>query len=191
MAVTIEFFFDISSPYSYLAATQIDRLGQRAGAPVRWRPFLLGGVFKSTGNQPPAVLPARVPYLLEDLKRWAAHYGVPFQFPSIFPMNSLHAMRALVTLEDAAVPEAAMGLFTAYWVDNHDLTRPEVLANVLGEEPVVLAMRPEIKQELRQSTEEAIARGAFGAPTIFVGEQMFFGNDRLPFVEAAVRQAMV
>ncbi len=181
--MNIEFFFDVASPYSYFAATQIGALGQRVGLPVVWRPFLLGGVFRAVGNQPPASLPARAPYLLADLHRWAAHYDVPFAFPSIFPMNSLLAMRALTAVPQEGRPEAALMLFRAYWVDNQDLTRPEVIARHLGEQPVVAAVDPDIKGELKATTDEAVQRGAFGAPTIFIGEEMFFGNDRLHFVE--------
>lgn len=190
----IEFFFDITSPYSYLAATQIGAIGQRTGLPVVWRPFLLGGVFRAVGNQPPAALAARAPYLLTDLHRWARHYEVPFAFPSVFPMNTLLTQRALTAIPQAGRQEAALLLFKAYWVDNHDLTRPEVVASIVGERPAMAAVDPDIKDQLRATTSEAIERGAFGAPTIFVGEEMFFGNDRLHFVEAAaakVAQAMV
>jgi len=189
MNATIEFFFDISSPYSYLAATQIDGVGARLGVPVTWRPFLLGGVFKAVGNQPPATLPARGRYMLADLHRWAAAYEVPFSFPSTFPMNTLLAMRALTALEPAQRPDATLALYRAYWGDDRDLTRPEVLADIIGEMPVARAVTPEVKGALRATTEEAVARGAFGAPTIFVGDKMFFGNDRLHFVVAAVRGA--
>ena len=185
----IEFFFDISSPYSYFAATQIGALGRRVGLPVQWRPFLLGGVFRAVGNQPPAALPARAPYLLKDLHRWSAHYGVSFAFPSIFPMNSLLAMRALTAVPDEGRQEAALSLFTAYWVDNQDLTRPEVVARFIGQDALVKAVDPDIKVQLRATTDEAVKRGAFGAPTIFVGEEMFFGNDRLHFVETAAQKA--
>ena len=188
--MNIEFFFDVSSPYSYFAATQINAIGQRVGLPVVWRPFLLGGVFRSVGNQPPAALPARVPYLLKDLHRWAAHYGEPFSFPSIFPMNSLLAMRALTAVSEEGRSEAAMSLFRAYWANNQDLTRPEVIARLIGEAPVVAAVDPDIKGQLRTTTDEAVERGAFGAPTIFLGREMFFGNDRLHFVERAA-QAIV
>lgn len=182
--MNIEFFFDVGSPYSYLAATRIDAIGHRVGLPVRWRPFLLGGVFRSVGNQPPAILPARAPYLLQDLHRWSRYYGEPFAFPSSFPMNSLLAMRVLTAVPEAGRAEASLALFRAYWVDNKDLTRPEVIARLLGEAPVVAAVDPGIKAELRATTDEAVERGAFGAPTVFLGEEMFFGNDRLHFVEA-------
>ncbi|MFT5684478.1 MAG: 2-hydroxychromene-2-carboxylate isomerase [Myxococcota bacterium] len=192
--MSIEFFFDIASPYSYLAATQIGAIGQRVGLPVLWRPFLLGGVFRAVGNQPPATLTARAPYLMADLYRWAKHYDVPFAFPSVFPMNSLLAMRALTAVPPLGRPEAALSLFQAYWANNLDLTRPEVIARLIGEGPTMAAVDPDIKGQLRSATEQAVERGAFGAPTIFVGEEMFFGNDRLHFVEAAAKkiaQAMV
>ena len=128
-----------------------------------------------------------MPYLLKDLHRWSAHYGVPFAFPSIFPMNSLLAMRALTAVPEAGRPEASLALFQAYWADNQDLTRPEVIARLIGEAPVVAAVDPDIKGQLRAVTDEAVERGAFGAPTIFVGDEMFFGNDRLHFVEAAAK----
>jgi 2-hydroxychromene-2-carboxylate isomerase len=185
--MSIEFFFDVGSPYSYFAATRIDAIGHRVGLPVRWRPFLLGGVFRSVGNSPPAMLPARAPYLLQDLQRWSSHYSEPFAFPSSFPMNSLLAMRVLTAVPEAERPEASMALFRAYWVDNQDLTRPEVIARLVGEAPVLAAVDPDIKLQLRTTTDEAVGRGAFGAPTVFVGEEMFFGNDRLIFVEAHAR----
>ena len=108
----------------------------------------------------------------------------PLAFPSTFPMNSLLAMRALTAVPAAGRAEAALALFRGYWVDNLDLTRPEVLARLIGEEPVVRAVSPDTKGQLRATTDEAVARGAFGAPTVFLGEAMFFGNDRLHFVEA-------
>ena len=184
---TIEFFFDVASPYTYLATTQIDAVGARAGATVRWRPFLLGGVFRATGNQPPAAVASRQPWLLRDLFLWAEHYGVPFQFPACFPINALLPMRAIAGFDEAEIPAVAARIFRAYWVDGQDPSDPAVLTALLGEEAVARASAPEVKERLRQNTDEAVARGAFGAPTMFIGDQMFFGNDRLHFVEAAAR----
>lgn len=184
---TIEFFFDIASPYSYLASTQVEGLSARTGAAVRWRPFLLGGVFRAVGNTPPVALAARQPYLLKDLYRWAAHYGVPFNFPSFFPVNSLVPMRALAGLPEAEVPAAAAALFRAHWAEERDPSDAAVLTDLLGAERVALASAGEVKAALRETTDEAVRRGAFGAPTFFVGDEMFFGNDRLHFVEAAAR----
>lgn len=184
---SIEFFFDIASPYSYLASTQVDALAARVGVPVRWRPFLLGGVFRAVGNQPPVALAARQPYLLKDLTRWAAHYGVPFDFPSFFPVNSLVPMRALAGLPEAAVPAAAAALFEAHWALGRDPSDAAVLSELIGAEAVARASDGTVKAALRETTDEAVQRGAFGAPTFFVGDEMFFGNDRLHFVEAAAR----
>ena len=187
MTTTIEFFFDVASPYSYLAATQIEAVGGRAGVAVHWRPFLLGGVFRATGNQPPVSVAQRRPYLLRDLARWADRYGVPFVFPDFFPINSLVPMRALAALSDVALPSAARRLFDAHWVAGYDPSDVPKLTALLGEHSVARASDPEVKARLRANTEEAVSRGAFGAPTMFVGDEMFFGNDRLRFVEEAAR----
>lgn len=189
MPRTIEFFFDFASPYTYLAATQIEAVAQRAGAELIWRPFLLGGVFKSVGNAPPAVLAPRGAYMLQDLGRWARFYGVPLRFPSTFPVNSLLAMRALQGMSRAERPAAAHRVFHAHWVEDRDISDPAVLTPLLGEAALARANDPEVKDRLRRTTEEAVTRGAFGAPTFFVGETMFFGNDRLQFVEQAASEA--
>lgn len=187
MPVEIEFFFDIVSPYSYLASTQMAGLATRSGAQVRWRPFLLGGVMKAVGNEPPGNLPPRAVYMLRDLQRWAAAYRVPFTWPHVFPLNTLATQRVLCSLEEAEVPALAARLFHAYWVDGMDLSQPAVLSGLVGIERMARSGDPANKARLLANTQEAVARGAFGAPTLFVGDQMFFGNDRLPFVEQAVR----
>ena len=195
MSATIEFFFDIGSPYSYLAATQMEALGARTGAEIRWRPFLLGGVFKAVGNRPPAALAEKGSWMLGDLARWAAHYGVPFAMSSHFPVNSLLPMRALTALEarePSRVPALALALYRDYWVDDVDVSTAEAVADAavrVGLEAAPLlegAVAQATKDCLRETTEEAIARGAFGAPTFFVGDAMFWGNDCLHFVEAEV-----
>lgn len=192
---TIEFFFDIGSPYSYLAATQIEGLGARSGATVLWRPFLLGGVFKSVGNTPPAALAPKASWMLDDLPRWAEQYGVGFALSRHFPINSLLPMRALTAaadLDPERLPPFATALYADYWVDDIDVSTPEAVeaaASRVGLDATRLLERAadeEVKARLRQVSEEAVARGAFGAPTFFVGEAMFWGNDRMHFVEAAV-----
>jgi len=199
--VFAEFFFDIGSPYSYLAASQMDELGARTGARIWWRPFLLGGVFKATGNVPPATLPARAPVMLTDLMRWAAHYGIPLAFPSYFPGNMLQTQRALIAAErasgEASMRRFAARLFTAYWAEGVDVSRPGVLEDLADEVEldgaalVAATADPSIKQALLDATQSAVERGAFGAPTFFVGQELFFGNDRLMFVEAALRPRSV
>lgn len=192
-ARTVEFFFDIGSPYSYLAATQLTALSERTGAHIRWRPFLLGGVFKASGNDMPARVAAKASYMLQDLSRWATLYDVPFDFPPIFPLNTLRTQRVLAAvgkhLGEAAADDAALALFEAYWVRGKDVSQDDVIRlalDAIGLDASALlsaADSPEVKDALRASTEEAVARGAFGAPTMFVGDAMFFGNDRLPLLE--------
>ena len=189
----IEFFFDVGSPYSYLAATQIGGIGGRTGAEVRWRPFLLGGVFKDTGNEMPARVPSKARYMLADLARWGEHYGVPIRVPpSRFPLSTLAAQRALTSValsRPEKVPDFALGLFRAYWADDRDVSQPDVVSDVAGacglDGPAVLAAsgQQETKDALRRWTGEAVERGAFGAPSIFVGDSLYWGNDRLDLLE--------
>lgn len=199
----IEFFFDVVSPFSYLASTQVRGLSERTGVGVVWRPFFLGGVMKATGNQPPASLPARAPYLVKDVGRWARHYGVPMGFPGVFPALTLVAQRALITLESdpEALERHARELFAAYWVEGLDVSDGTVLGRLVPPELLAAAATDGAKARLREVTEEAVRRGAFGAPTFFlvqddVGgageglrESMYFGNDRLHFLEGAALRA--
>ncbi len=178
----IEFFFDIGSPYTYLAFHRLAALDAAVQQHIEYRPFLLGAVFKAVGNTPPAMIPSRGQYMLRDLNRWAERLGIPFSFPPFFPINSLLPMRALCSFSPSDLPEQASGVFHGYWAENRDVSQPEVLTSILGAEPVAAASRDAVKQRLRANTEEAVARGAFGAPTFFVGQEMFFGNDRIDFV---------
>lgn len=191
----IEFFFDIGSSYSYLAATQMAGVAGRTGLPVRWRPFLLGGVFKATGNDMPARLPAKAKWMLHDMALWAKHYGIGFRVPSRFPLITLRTQRALCAAErsaPASVPAFALELFRAYWVDNEDVTTDPVIgararAAGLEADAIIAAIdAPETKDLLRASTEEAVRRGSFGAPSLFVGDALFWGNDRIPLLETYV-----
>lgn len=187
MAPVVDFFYDISSPYSYLASTQIEAIVADCGAEVVFRPLLLGGLFKSIGNQAPAFLEPRGKYLFTDLARWATYYGVPFSFPSVFPANTVTAMRALVAMAPEDRPGPTHALFRAYWAEGRDPKDPALLEHVFGAEALARASDPEVKQALVDATAEAEARGAFGAPTFFVGDAMYFGNDRLPFLEQHLR----
>lgn len=192
MAV-IELFFDIGSSYSYLAATQMAQVTARTGVPVRWRPFLLGAVFKATGNEMPARVPPKARWMLHDMTLWAHHYGIPFRVPSRFPLITLRTQRALAGVERsphaAALPAFALGLFTAYWAEDQDVTTDAVIgaaatAAGLDAATVIAAIdAPETKELLRATTDEAVRRGAFGAPAMFVGEALFWGNDRIPLLE--------
>jgi 2-hydroxychromene-2-carboxylate isomerase len=193
-----DFFFDVGSPYSYLAATQVPGLRERTGAVVRWRPFLLGGAFQLTGNEMPARVAAKARYMLADLHRWAEQYGVPFRMSSHFPVNTLSAQRTLLAADELhgqeAVEKLAMELFEAMWVDDEDVSSGDCIAfrvNRCGLDAQKLAARigeDELKQRLKDVTAEAVERGAFGAPTFFVGDAMFWGNDRLHMVEEHLKK---
>ena len=194
MTKTVEFFYDFGSPTVYLAATQLPDIAASVGATIDWRPMLLGGVFKSTGNQSPVVVPAKAAYMNNDLKRFAKRYGVPFRFNPHFPINTLALMRGAVAYQDDAVASSTYrdAIFTAIWVEARNLNEPDVIGQVLsaaGLDPAELMNRigqQAVKDQLIANTEEAVNRGVFGAPTFFVGEQMFFGQDRLDFVTEAL-----
>lgn len=188
MPTEVEFFYDVVSPYSYMAATQIEAIAADCDARVIWRPFLLGGLFNAVGNAPPAFLAPRGAYLFKDLRRWSAHYGVPWALPNPFPTRTLTAQRALIAMEPAARPEPSLALFRAYWAEGRDIGDESVLVDVIGADAVARASDPEVKKALVDATVEIEKRGAFGAPTFYVGDEMFFGNDRLPFLEQHLRQ---
>jgi 2-hydroxychromene-2-carboxylate isomerase len=192
---TIEFFFDFGSPTTYLAHTQLPRIAAETGAQLVHRPMLLGGVFKATGNASPVTVPAKGRWMMQDIARWAAHYGVPFVFNPHFPINTLLLMRGAVGLQ-LKRPEAAAAyidaIFQALWVQPRDLgqvAEVEAVLAPLGITPadfIALTGDPEVKAALTAGTEAAVARGVFGAPTCFVGDAMFFGQDRLDFIRAAL-----
>lgn len=194
MTKTVEFFYDFGSPTVYLAATQLPAIAAAVGATIDWRPMLLGGVFKSTGNQSPVVVPAKAAYMNNDLKRFAKRYGVPFSFNPHFPINTLALMRGAVAYQDDVVVSSTYrdAIFRAIWVEARNLNEPDVIGQVLsdaGLDPAELMNRigqQTVKDQLIANTEEAVNRGVFGAPTFFVGEQMFFGQDRLDFVAEAL-----
>ena len=197
MAKTLEFFFDYASPYSYLACNQVEAVAQRTGAELRWRPFLLGAVFKATGNNTPTQVPAKGVYIAKDLQDWVSYLGLPaLVLPESFPINSLKANRlALVAAEQGKVAAFSHAAYRAAFAEGKDLSDPKVLAEVArgvgmdADKALAQMENQEIKDALRRNTDEALSRGVFGAPTFFVGDNMFFGNDRLMFVERALRKA--
>lgn len=191
----VEFFFDFGSPASYLAWTQMPRIARETGAALVCRPMLLGGVFKATGNASPVTVPAKGRWMMGDLARWAQRWGVPFAFNPAFPINTLTLMRGAVGLqqrEPARLAAYGDAVFAALWRDRRNLGDAAVLAQVLAEAGFdaaafeAMVADPAVKAALIANTEEAVARGVFGAPTCFVGEQMFFGQDRLDFVREAL-----
>jgi 2-hydroxychromene-2-carboxylate isomerase len=193
MGKALEFLFDVGSPASYIAYKRVPEVAARTGATVEYKPFLLGGVFKATGNHSPAEIPAKGRWTSVDLDRFARRHGVPFARNSFFPINTLHLMRGAAGLQDDPRFIAYLdAVFEAMWRDPKNLGDPLEMAPVLaragvgGDEFRALIERDDVKARLKATTEDAVARGAFGAPTFFVGDEMFFGQDRLDWVEEAL-----
>ncbi len=191
--MNFDFFYDLGSPYSYLASTQLEGIEARTGVAARLFPITLGGLRKTTGHQlPPA---AQLKYMAEDTARWAKQYGVPMQMPKAFPASTIKALRTLLAADRLGKQREAMrALFHTYWGEGNDLSDPAVLTRVLGAaglDGAVLVKatdEEEIKDQLRRNTSLALDRGVFGVPTFFVGERSFWGNDRMQFVEAELRK---
>ena len=195
----IEFFFDCSSPWTWLAFRNVQPVARELGVEVRWRPVLVGGIFNAVN---PSVyefrergVPAKQAYLRKDLADWARLAGISIRFPpTVFPVNSVKAMRGCLLLEpDGLLVPFAEAVFHAYWSDDRDISQDAVLAEICAgvdvepERFFAGIARPDIKERLRANTEEVIARGGFGSPTMFVGgDDMYFGNDRLGLVREAV-----
>ena len=193
MARTLEFYFDYGSPYSYLADTQVEIIARRTGAALARKPMLLGGVFKSTGNQSPMVIDQKAKWASSDLALWARFYGVPFQRNPHFPVNTLALMRGAAAAQiDGVFERYHPAMFKAMWVDGRNLNDMAEVGAVLTEAGIDASRMAgriqdqDVKDRLKATTDEAVARGVFGAPTSFVDDLMFFGNDRLPFVEMAL-----
>ena len=196
-AKTLEFHFDFGSPTAYLAATQVQRIADETGATLVWHPMLLGGVFKATGNHSPAELPQKSAWSGFDMPMWARHYGVPFQRNPFFPVNTLALMRGAAAAQiDGSFERYHPAVFKAMWVEGRNLNEMKEVASVLtsaGLDAAKFGARiqdQDVKDRLKATTEEAVARGVFGAPTCFVDKMMFFGNDRLPFVEMALKEEL-
>lgn len=195
MRKTLEFFFDLGSPTTYLAYTQLPGICAETGSQLVYQPILLGGIFKATGNASPVTITAKGRYLLQDLARYAKRYGVPLKFNPHFPINTLTLMRAVTGIQ-LRQPERFIDfidcLFRAIWVEGRNMGDPAVVAAVLAQhhfdpaQVLELTQDEEVKDALKHKTEEAIARGMFGAPAMFVGQQLFFGQDRLDFVREAL-----
>jgi 2-hydroxychromene-2-carboxylate isomerase len=195
----VDFFYDFSCPYAYLAHTQIEALCERAGAELVWRPMLLGGVFQAVGTvQVPfaAMTASKARHNAFDMMRWADHFDVPLTLPPTHPNRTVLALRATLAA-GAEIPRASKALFAAYWVHGRDVAQPEVVRDALdraglaGDALVARAEDPEIKAALRARTEEAVAHGVFGAPAFVVtapgvAGDLFWGQDRLDFVEKSL-----
>jgi 2-hydroxychromene-2-carboxylate isomerase len=198
MAKRLEFYFDCSSPWTYLAFTRVLDVIERTRADIIWKPVLVGGVFNAVNQdvyeRRAKPDPRKSAYYAKDLEDWANYVGISIGQPSVFPVNSVRAMRgALVAQDDGKLVAYARAVFEAYWGDLADISRDEVLAPIavkagLDEQAFFVGIASDsIKNRLRQATDELIARGGFGSPTMFVNEaDVYFGNDRLPLVEEAL-----
>jgi len=193
---SVDFYYDYGSPTAYLAWTQLPRICAAHGAQLVYKPFLLGGVFKATGNQSPVIIPAKAKWMFADLQRWSRHWGVPLTINPHFPFNTLELMRAAAGMQlrqPGRLDDFNRAIYTAIWVDAQNFKQPEVVAAALakaGFDPAqiaALSADEEVKAALRANTEEAVARGVFGAPTMFVGGELFWGQDRLFMLEEALR----
>jgi 2-hydroxychromene-2-carboxylate isomerase len=197
---TVELFYDHSSPWTFLAFTRIEELCARHHARPVWKPILVGGIFNSVN---PSVyetranpVPAKARYMLKDLGDWARLYGLKIIFPpSVFPVKSVKSLRAaLVAEEHGKLPAWSRRVFEAYFSEDRDISRDDVLREIArdvgldAEEILEKIARPDLKERLRANTDECIRRGGFGSPTILIGDDLYFGNDRLPLVEAALRR---
>ncbi len=198
----IEFFFDCSSPWTYLAFHNIQPVAKEVGATISWRPILVGGIFNTINPTVYASrdkpVPEKARYLAKDLADWARLAGLPIKWtPSVFPVNSVKAMRGCVYLGEAhgnaAMVPFARAAFEAYWGEDRDISQDAVLAGVCERAGVDAGALMQgindqrVKDLLKANTDEVMRRGGFGSPTIFVnGTDMYFGNDRLPLIRAAL-----
>jgi len=197
MSKSIEFYFDFGSPTAYLAYTQLPQIAAAAGAELIYKPVLLGGIFQSTHNASPMMVPAKGKYMLLDLSRFARRYGVPLKFNPHFPINTLQLMRGAAGVQ-LRLPQRFAAyvdvLYRAMWVDGLNLGDAAVLGEVLAQggfdpqEILGLASDAAVKEHLKNETEAAVKRGLFGVPAMFVDGAMFFGQDRLDFVREALQQ---
>jgi 2-hydroxychromene-2-carboxylate isomerase len=192
----VEFLFDYGSPFSYLASLQVEGFARRNSATVVYTPILLGAVLKATGNKSPMTVPAKGRYMATELRRWAERYGVPFK-PNPYPFmsNTLRLMRVAVAAQQSGFfPLYHAAVYRAVWAEAQDLGGEVTLRKLIeragapATDLMAAAERQEVKDVLRRNTERAVERGVFGAPTFFVGEEMFWGNDRFDFVEEALRR---
>jgi 2-hydroxychromene-2-carboxylate isomerase len=193
---TLEFFYDFVSPYSYLAATQVEALAARHGAVVRWRPMFLGGLFKSVGTEGVPLAkapPAKQRYLVRDMGDWADYYHVPWRWPSTFPVRTLLPLRLALAVDESLIAPLSLALFRAYWQADRDISEPDVVMDVARQAGVSSALvqkvadgDPAAKAALAANTDEAARAGMFGAPSFRVRGQVYWGQDRLPMVERAL-----
>jgi 2-hydroxychromene-2-carboxylate isomerase len=197
MAGPIEFYFEFSSPYGYIASHLAEDLGQRLGREVVWRPFLLGPVFKATGQAPLVDIPMKGEYSRRDFVRSAGFHGVPFRMPTKFPIGTVAALRAFYWVHDRDPAQAralAKALYRAFFAEDRDISAPETvieIAKSVGVDAGALASAladPAVKDRAKAEVDAALANGVFGSPYFIVDGEPFWGNDRIPMLEAWVKR---
>lgn len=195
VAREVEFLFDFGSPTAYLAYTQLPKIAAQRKAKILWRPILLGGVHKASGNNSPISVPAKGRWMFHDIARWAKRYGVAYQMNPHFPINTVALMRAAVGVQ-TKMPDQFMHfvdvVYKAVWAEARNMGDAAEVGSVLraadldAEHILALTGEQDVKDLLKSNSDNAVARGVFGAPTFFVGEELFFGQDRLEFVAEAL-----
>jgi 2-hydroxychromene-2-carboxylate isomerase len=195
---SLDVYFDISSPWTYLAYENLLKMQAELGFDIAWKPILVGGIFNtinpSVYQSRETPVPAKAAYMKKDLADWARATGIKILFPpSVFPVNSVKAMRGCIWLDgQGTMVDFARAAFKAYWSDDLDISQDAVLSDLceqVGVDPggfFAAIADPAIKDQLKANTEAAMARGAFGSPTMVIGDDLFFGNDRLALVRAAL-----
>jgi len=198
----VEYFFDCSSPWTYLSFTRIERICNRQNAKLIWRPILVGGVFnavnQSVYEQRANPVPVKMKYYQKDLADWASFHGITIGNPPVFPVNSVKAMRGcFVALEQGCISEYVGKVFKAYWTDLKDISQDPVISEIVDscqmnqDDFFRCISHDDYKQKLRMNTEELIERGGFGSPTMFVDhDDIYFGNDRLVLLERRLEQGV-
>lgn len=197
MSKSLEFYFDFGSPTAYLAYKRLMQLRDEYDLQLVYRPMLLGGVFKATGNTSPVAIPAKGAYMNQhDLPRFAKRYGVTLNFNPHFPINTLNLMRGALAAQPLDCFDTYLdAVYTAVWFDGKKMDEIDVIDQVLtdagldSQALLALSQDPEVKAELIAATEAAVERGVFGAPTMFMGDDMYFGQDRLDFIEQELQGA--
>ena len=201
MPACLEFFFDCSSPWTYLAFSRVEGVAARTGAQIAWRPVLVGGIFNQVNESVYAQRanphPVKARYYVKDLRDWARYCGVKIGQPPVFPVRAVTVMRGAIHAQDEGkIVPYARAAFEAYWGDLKDISQPDVLKQICDSVGLDWAAfqaavaSDAVKRRLRDNTDEVIARGGFGSPTMFVNTtDMYFGNDRLELVEAALAAA--
>jgi len=196
-AAPVDFYFEFSSPYGYIASGLVDDLAGRIGREIRWRAFLLGPVFKATGSAPLVNIPMKGEYSRHDFGRSARYYGVPFAMPAKFPIGTVAALRAFYwaeAREPALAKRLAKALYKAYFVEGKDIGEPAAVVEVaagLGIDAAALVAglaEPTLKEKAKSEVDAAMARGVFGSPFFIVDGEPFWGCDRIPMLEAWLKR---